>query len=504
MMCRLSRRGFLRRSAVASAAFLGAGAGWSPRLRAVGANDAVRVGVVGLGSQVKVGGMGRREVEHFRQIPGVRVVALCDVDSAILGLEVEKFAGRNERVAAYADVRRMLESDEIDAVVVTTPNHWHALVTVWACQAGKDVYVQKPASYSIAEGRKMVQAARKYGRIVQCPNGSRGPNGGMEAVEFVRAGKLGKILEIRGLRFGARTSIGKVSGPQPVPPTVDYHLWSGPAPVAPLTRQNLHYDWHWDWRYGNGELGNWGIHLLDGCREAAGGGLPRRVISIAGRFGYDDDGQTPNTQIVYFDYETAPVLFELRGLPKDQSFFSSQLVGRDSWGSNAMDSYLGVSSGKVIHCEQGYVVGSTSSHSALDAQGREIMRFQPTTPAAGQNFIQAVRSRRADDLVADILDGHLSAVLVHLGNISHQVGRTMPNDEIRERIQGVPELAGAYERFRTHLAANRIDLDKTPATLGAMLTFDETTERFVGEFSKEANRLVARQARAGFQLPDEV
>jgi predicted dehydrogenase len=377
-------------------------------------------------------------------------------------------------------------------------------VTIWACQAGKDVYVQKPASYNIAEGRKMVQAARKYNRIVQCPNGSRGANGGTEAIEYIHQGKLGKIIEIRGLRFGARASIGKVSGPQPIPAMVDYDLWSGPAPIAPLERQNLHYDWHWDWRYGNGELGNWGIHLLDGCRMAAGGGMPRHVISIAGRFGYDDDGQTPNTQIVFFDYDTAPLLFELRGLPKDQSFLRNGVVGRDSWGSNAMDSYLGVASGKVIHCEQGSVVGSTSSHTAFDSQGREIMKFQPATPDQGQNFIDAVRSRRADDLVADVLDGHLSAALVHLGNISHRVGRTMPDGEIRERIQGAKELAAAYERFQSHLEANGIDLDKTPATLGAMLTFDADTEQFVGEFSDSANPLVSRQYRAPYLLPDQV
>jgi len=501
-MSNTSRRGFLKRSAAAWAAWTGASLGHAPWLRAAGANGDVRVGVVGLGSRVKSGGMGRGEVQHFRSIPGVRVVALCDVDSANLGPEVDKFQKRKEKVAAYADVRKLLENKDVDTVVVTTPNHWHALVTIWACQAGKDVYVQKPASYNIFEGRQMVAAARKYNRIVQCPNGSRTQNGGREALDYVAEGNLGKIVAIRGLRFGPRSSIGKVGGPQPIPATVDYDLWSGPAPVVPLARQNLHYDWHWQWLYGNGELGNWGIHLLDGCRMAAGGGLPRHAISIAGRFGYQDDGQTPNTQIVYYDYQAAPVLFELRGLPKDKSFLTSTTP--DSWGNDAMDTYLGISSGKVIHCENGYVVGSTSSHAAFDPRGKRIEEFKPTTPELGHNFIQAVRSRRAGDVAADILDGHLSAVLVHLGNISHRVGRTMPDREVRQRIAGNRELAAAYERMKAHLSANGVDLDRTPATFGAMLTFDPVAERFVGEFSQAANQLVSRPYRPSFVVPEKV
>ena len=504
-MTRISRRGFLRRSAaVATGLSVGAGLGYSPWLRAAGANDAIRMAIVGVGSRVKAGGMGRNEIRHFRAIPGVRVVALCDVDSANLGPEVEKLRRDHASVAAYADVRKLLDDKSIDAIVVTTPNHWHALVTILACQAGKDVYVQKPASYNIFEGRQMVAAARKYNRIVQCPNGSRSRNGGAEALEYIRQGNLGKILSIRGLRFGARGSIGKVSGPQPLPPTVDYDLWSGPAPVVELERRNLHYDWHWNWLYGNGELGNWGIHLLDGCRTAAGGDLPRHVISIGGRFGYDDDGQTPNTQIIYYDYDPAPVLFELRNLPKDRSFHKKGAVGRDSWGRNAMDTYRGISVGKVIHCEGGYVVGSVKEHTAYDNSGKQIKAFQPTTPELGRNFIDTVRSRRAADLAADILDGHLSATLVHLGNISHRLGHSAPEDELAQRIRGNKELAVAYERLKAHLSANGIDLDKTPPTLGAMLTFDPQAERFVGELSESANQLVTRKYRRSFEVPQEV
>jgi predicted dehydrogenase len=473
-------------------------------LRAAGANDSVRLAVIGVGSRVKIGGMGRNEIANFRQVPGVRIAALCDVDEANLGPVAEECRKRNEPVASYKDVRKLLESKDIDAVVVTTPNHWHALVTIWACQAGKDVYVQKPASYNLFEGRKMVEAARKYQRIVQCPNGSRTPNGYAEALEYVRRGDLGKVAMVRHVHFSARCSIGKVSGAQSPPATLDYDLWSGPAPLAPLSRLNLHYDWHWQWPYGNGELGNWGIHHLDGCRMFVGGGLPRHVISVGGRFGYDDDGQTPNTLLIFFDYETAPILSEFRALPKDKSFLGNGVVNKDSWGPQSMDSYQGIPVGKVIHCEHGHVVSTIKSHAAFDRAGKEIQTFKPTTPPLNQNFIDAVRSRREEDLVSDMLQGHLSAALVHLGNISYRIGRTLPSQEIRQRIAGNKELSAAYERLQVHLAANGVDLDKTPPTLGAMLTFNQDTERFEGEFSQAANALVSREYRAPFVVPEQV
>lgn len=500
-MNRISRRNFLKRTTAASAAAVaGVQYGYSPRARAAGANDAIRLAVVGLGSTVKIGGKGKQDARAFRKIPGVRVVAFCDVDSAILGQQVDEARKRNEAVEAYTDVRKLLESKAVDAISVTTPNHWHALATVWACQAGKDVFVQKPASHNIFEGRKMVEAARKYNRVVLCTSGSREANGFREAMDFVHQGKLGKLLVARGLNYRPRTSIGKVSGAQPIPEAVNYDLWCGPAPTALLRRQNLHYDWHWDWSTGNGDLGNMGIHNLDGCRMAVGDKWPRHVISIGGRFGYEDDGETPNSQLIFFDYERAPILFEVRGLPKDKSFLKDSWAGKESWGPKAMDEYMGVSVGKVIHCEEGHVIGNK----AFDRNGALIREFQPTTPNLYQNFVQTMRTRRFEDLVADIEEGHLSASLVHLANISHRVGKTAPEGEIRERVQGNRELTAAYGRFKAHLLANGIDLEKTPATLGAMLTIDPQTERFVGEFSEAANRLVSREYRRPFVVPEKV
>jgi predicted dehydrogenase len=496
----ISRRGFVGNAAVAatSLAVSPFRTQAAPFARVRGANDDIRLAVVGVGSTVKIGGKGKQDIRDFRKVPGVRVVALCDVDHANLDPEVEQFTKRNEKVDAYTDVRKLLEDKNIDAVSVTTPNHWHALVAIWACQAGKDVFVQKPASHNIFEGRKMVEAARKYDRIVMVTSGSRSRSGITEATEYARQGNLGKILYVHGLNYRPRTSIGKVGAPTPIPKTLDYDLWSGPAPIAPVMREFLHYDWHWEWPYGNGDLGNMGIHYLDGCRMAVGHDkLPPRVISIGGRFAYADDGETPNSMITFFDYEPAPIMFEVRGLPKDKSFLSA------NWEKNSrqsMDSYLGVSIGLVVHCENGYL----AHNKAFDRAGKLIKEFTPTNEDLNTNFIKAVRSRKSSDLQGDVLQGHLSAALIHMANISYRLGKTKSPGEIKERIQGEKELANAHERFEAHLAANGIDLDKTPEILGPWLTMDSEKERFVGDLSDEANKLVSREYRKPFVVPEKV
>ena len=345
-----------------------------PSARILGANDDIRLGVIGVGSRVKIGGMGRNEIAAHLKIPGVRFMALCDCDKANLRPEVEKLRSHNPSIKAYTDLRELLDDKNIDAVIVTTPNHWHALATIWACQAGKDVYVQKPRpirSSKAADGRGggQVQPHRPG------PNGSRERTGFAEALDYVRQGNLGKVLYAHGLNYKPRESIGKVSGPQPIPATLDYDLWCGPADKRPLMRENLHYDWHWDWHYGNGDLGNMGIHYLDGCRWGLGqNALPRHVISIGGRFGYEDDGQTPNTQIIFFDYDPAPVLFEVRGLPK------SKAQRKATWRASDMDEYHGMQIATIIRCENGYVANrSSGGTAAYDNSDKLIQKFEPAT-----------------------------------------------------------------------------------------------------------------------------
>lgn len=237
----VTRREFLRQSLVAGAA-VGAGLrsfSVSSYKRIAGANNDIRVAVVG--HRIK----GADHIDVFRNLPGVRVAALCEVDDELLARESQKFKDRNETVKTYRDVRRLLDDKEIDAVVIATPNHWHALMGIWACQAGKDVYVEKPVSHNIWEGRKLVEAARKYQRIVQSGMQNRSDVGFAEAAAYLQAGNLGKVLWAHSVWYGERQSIGRVDHPQPIPANIDYNLWTGPAPLAPLMRKRLHYDWHW-------------------------------------------------------------------------------------------------------------------------------------------------------------------------------------------------------------------------------------------------------------------
>jgi predicted dehydrogenase len=452
------------------------------------------MGVVGLGSFVKIGGKGRADLREFRKIPGVRIAAICDCDRDHIAPVLKECNDKGERVKTYTDVRKLLDNDEIDAVSITTPNHWHSLIAVWACQARKDVFVQKPASHNIFEGRKMVEAAGTYDRVVQAVHGPRSDGALEESFEYARKGNLGRMLFVHGVNYRPRMSIGKVRGPQPVPKNCDYDLWCGPAPQKPLMRKNLHYDWHWDWDTGDGDLGNMGIHFVDSCRWALNKTeLPKRVISIGGRFGYEDDGQTPNTLITFLDYEPVPIVFEVRGLPKSKSFHDK------NWGKN-MDTYHGVRFGAVVHCENGYLLDGA----AYDKKGGLIKKFTSGRVSSKQNFIDVMRSRKTENLYTDALDGHLSCGLLHLANISYRLGTQTSQRKMREVIRGNKELTKSFDRFLTHLDSNGIDLNKTPAALGPMLRFDPRAERFIGELNEDANKLVSRDYRKPFVVPERV
>jgi len=419
---------------------------------------------------------------------------------------ISEARGRNEKVDGYADVRKMLEDESIDVVSTATPNHWHSLVTVWACQAGKDVCVEKPVSHNIFEGRKMVEAARKYKRIVQGDLDMRSSDALGEAIDYIRRGELGKIVLVRGFCYKRRASMGKVSGPQKVPESVDYDLWCGPAPKTPLMRKNLHYDWHWVWATGCGEIGNNGPHQLDACRWALGmRGLAKRVMSIGGRFGYDDDGETPNTQITFFDCKPAPIIYEVRGLPT-----KSGDSGMDVYRSRSRNGVViksgkpgrGPNTGVVVQCEDGYLdLGATA---AYDNKGKEIKKFTGVNIGPQANFIKAVRSRKIKDLRTDILQGHLSTCLCHIGNISYRLGSEIGRERISDVIAGDAEMTEAFGRFGEHLSANGVNLDKTQAVLGPWLTMNSRKEEFVGEFADRANQLVSRNYRKPFVVPEKV
>ncbi|MGD0538799.1 MAG: Gfo/Idh/MocA family oxidoreductase [Verrucomicrobiota bacterium] len=489
----LNRRTFLKGSlltaASASLAPVFTGCATSqPAARAVRANEDIRVAVVGFNG---------RGADHIRSLmklreggEKVRIVALCDVDSKVLGAAVASLTDKGNPVTGYADVRKLLENPEVDALSIATPNHWHSLGAIWAVQAGRDVYVEKPVSHNVWEGRQLVEAARKYGRIVQAGTQSRSSQGIREAVAWVRAGNLGKIVLARGMCYKRRASIGKVSGPQPIPSNIDYDLWCGPAPKGPLMRKNLHYDWHWVWATGCGDIGNQGIHQMDISRWFLGEpALSPHVLSVGGRLGYVDDGETPNTQVIFHDYPKAPLMFEVRGLP-------------DKTGSGKMDKYMGGSICVIIHCEGGHVlVPDYNGAIMFDRQDKEIRRFMGAEDHHA-NFLKAVRSRKVSDLTADILEGHLSSALCHTGNISHRLGAFKSPAEIREAIRGEPDAENSFQRMLDHLQANDVDVNVTPLTLGVPLKMNPTREVFFG--NARANEMLTRHYRAPFVVPAKV
>ena len=491
-MNKLDRRSFLKSSLLTTASLslfpaFGAEKGAKRKerapvaSRATGANSDIRFAVVGFG------GRGMSHIQGLREVKGTRLVALCDVDQSILDREVKKYRDLGEQVESYTDFRKLLENKDIDVVGLATPNHWHALGAIWATQAGKDVYVEKPVSHNVWEGRRIVEVARQLNRIVQIGTQSRSSSGIREGIEWVRAGNVGKILRARGFCYKRRPSIGKVDGPQPIPPGIDYDLWCGPAPKEPLMRKRLHYDWHWVWPTGNGDLGNQGVHQMDMARWALGEmALSPRVWSVGGRLGYVDDGTTPNTMITLHDYPAAPLIFEVRGLPAGP-------------GSEKMDHYRGVGVGIVVDCEGGsMLISNYTGAQIVDKAGAEIKKFSGSSSHFA-NFIDAVRSRKPGDLSADILEGHLSSALCHTANISCQLGKTRSPEQIREAVKGDKDLAEALGRMEEHLAANNVDLKKTPAMLGAVLKMDPTTERFIG--NSKANKMLTRDYRKPFVVP---
>ncbi len=488
-MSNITRRDFVKNTLVNCAAltfspgFLKA----APFSKIRGVNDDIRVAIVGTGIK------GEQHINIFRNLPGVRVTALCDVDKTRLAKQVLEFEKRKENVYSHVDVRNILDRKDIDAIVIATPNHWHSLLVVWTCQAGKDVYVEKPVSHNIWEGRKSVEAARKYKRIVQAGMQARSDIGLQQAIEYIKKGNLGKIKLARSLTFKRRESIGKVTAAQPVPDSVDYNLWSGPREMLPLMRENLHYDWHWVWPTGNGEMGNEGPHEIDICRWTLGENkLPDNVISIGGRFGYIDDGQTPNTQIAIFEYPSATLIYEVRGLPR-------------KIGDPAMDINLGIRTGVIIQCENGCFAGGRGGGWIYDNNGNKVKEFAGDGGGDHQaNFIKAVRSRKISDLNSDILQGHISSSMCHMANISYRIGQQADPEEIRQVLNKDSNALETFENFRQHLSANGVDIKQAKAVLGAKLKMQPENERFTEQFSEQANQLIAEDYRKPFEVPQKV
>jgi predicted dehydrogenase len=476
-MKKLTRRNFLKTTVLAAGALSLPVRSWA---QVAGANNDIRMAVVGFN------GRGKDHISGWQKAPGVRLVALCDVDRKVLDAGVKSCADKGFAVEGFTDIRKLLDSKNLDAISIATPNHWHALAAVWGMQSGRDVYVEKPVSYDVWEGEQMVKAASLYNKIVQAGTQSRSSTGIKEAVEWVNKNNLGKILAARAICYKRRPSIGKTEGPQPVPESVDYDLWCGPAPFTPPRREKFHYDWHWFWNYGAGDMGNQGVHEMDVARWFLGEEkVSRRVLTVGGRLGYVDDGETPNTLFSIHDYARAPLIMEVRGLP-------------EKTGSKEMGRYKGAQIGVVIECEGGHVlVPSYTSAKAFDKDGKEIKSFSGAV-SHYENFIKAVRSRRMSDLNAPIAEGHASTALCHLSNISYRLGKYQSPDETRQEIKGTKDALETYNRMAENLLANGVDLEKTKTMIGAMIRLNPSSEMIIQ--NKRANNLLRRNPRTNFEI----
>lgn len=441
-------------------------------------NNKVRVAV--LGCRIR----GKQHVAELSRVPDCEIAYVCDPDHDLAGelaTVVEEKQGRAPQ--AVQDMRRVFDDMSVDAVFIATPNHWHALAAIWAMQSGKDAYVEKPVSHNISEGRRIVQVSRKTGRICQGGTQNRSNMALAEAVEYMQAGKLGDVKLARSIIYGGRGSIGP-KGNYELPGNVDYNLWAGPAPLSPLTRKNLHYDWHWDWQTGNGELGNNNIHSLDICRWGLGlTGLGRSAISYGGRFGYTDAGETPNTQVCIFDFGSKTIVAETRGL-KTEPFRA------------------GFTGGWLFHGTEGSIAGT----SLFDPEGELVSTFTPERKSENHfaNFLSVVRSRKREDLNAEILEGHQSTALCHVGNISWRLGREVSPAEARDELSKLKvhdNVQETLDRTVQHLTDNKVNLDQTRLVLGAVLNPDSDREAFIG--NPQADAFLTREYRQPFVVPAE-
>jgi predicted dehydrogenase len=391
-------------------------------------NETIRVAVVG------VRGQGNAHIREYLRMENVEIAALCDIDNSVMARradEIEKASGK--RPKGYVDLRKLLEDRSIDAISVATPNHWHSLMGIWACQAGKDVYLEKPCSHTYWEGRKVVEAARKYNRIVQHGTNSRGSVALREAMQKLEEGVIGDVYMARGLCFKWRDTIGKKVD-APVPEGVDYDLWLGPAPKRAFNPNRFHYNWHWNWDYGNGDIGNQGIHEMDIARWGLGVTLPTKVMSMGAHYMFDDDQTTPNTQVATLEYDRkgkkVMLVFEVRHWMTNNEAGIGQR--RDADGLVTDSNCIG----NIFYGSEGFMaIDGYTSYKTYLGKKQEPGPSRREGGSTWVNFIQAVRSRKREDLVADIEEGHLSSAAMHLANISYLTGRSIDFDPVKEQIR---------------------------------------------------------------------
>jgi hypothetical protein len=487
----VSRRDFVEHALSLAATALAGTAGSAsaaeaatPAPRPVGPNEKIRVAVIG------VNGQGGAHLGEWLANPDCELVAVCDVDPAAFAKHERRFKDLPRPPAYVPDVRKLLERKDIDAVSIATPNHWHALMAVWALQSGKDVYVEKPCSHNVEEGRVMTQWARKLGRMCQMGVQSRSMTGMRQTLDFVKSGKIGPVKVAHAICYRERGSIGLVDTPAPIPPGLDFDLWAGPAPAVVPVRKRLHYDWHWNRITGNGDLGNQNPHELDKARWGLGKQeLPRRVVSLGGRLGYVDNGDVANSQVTIFQWDDALLISDVRGLKQKTPVTLGLAKGGPFKGA-----------GNIWYGTEGFVVGPNyTSGVAFDYEGNELGKWSGGSYQQHfANFVAAIKSRNHADLHLDIEDAHLSSALAHLGNVSWALGEVVPLGTRPSLAAGDKRVVSTWESFEAHLKEQAIDFEQTKLALGRELVIDPVTEK---ANDPEANRLFTREYRKGYELP---
>jgi predicted dehydrogenase len=414
--------------------------------RILGANDRVRVAICG------VRGRGNDHIRGFSRVPGVEIAALCDVDENILNSRLDEIhkSGR-PRPKGYFDIRELLKDKDIDAISIATPNHWHSLMAIWACQAGKDVYVEKPCSHDWFEGKQLVAAVKKYNRICQHGSQARSNPGMVEAIHHVQDGTIGDVYLARAICYKWRNTIGHAS-PEPVPPGVHYDLWTGPAPMKPFTRNRFHYNWHWIWDTGNGEAGNQAIHEIDIARWGLGVGFPVVVSAMGAHVMFDDDQETPNVLNATYYFEAANGKRKVMELAIRHwitnheaeigtGAYKSSAVPAAGLNAGASKQALGAvdaktnTIGNIFYGSKGYL--AIEGYDAYKTWLSNQVEPGPSGKGDGDhfaNFVECIRSRRAEDIHSPIEEGHISTTLVHLANASYRLNRVLRYDPEREQV----------------------------------------------------------------------
>ena len=480
-MPRVSRRQFLSTSIVTTVA-AGATLNQPSRLWARGANERVALGFISCGVR------SRALMDQFLKSDLCDIVAICDPDTTRMDMVTEEIAPKAKQ---YRDLRKLIEDPSVDAIVVATCNHWHCLAAIWAMEAGKHVYVEKPLSHTQWEGEQTVAAARRYGKVCQIGTQQRSDPMQAEIKKFLHEEKgIGEIKAAKVNRYGLRASIGKRKEPLPTPTEVDYDLWLGPAQDQPLFRDRLHYDWHWDWNTGSGEMGNWGVHVLDDVRNNVfldSVKLPKKIFGGGGRVVWDDAGQTPNVHFTYFDTGSIPVVIGLTNVAAKP-------------GGKKTPPPIGPNSGYVVVCEGGTFYGQREKGVAFDNDGKVIRKFSGNSNGVHQkNFLEAVIADDPSMLNADIEIGHHSTGWCNLANISYRTGSQMSASEARSVDQ--PQWLQLIDQMEEHLGVYDIKLDDKVIQMSPMLEVnDEGT--FVGDGSEKANTFLKREYRKGFEVPE--